>query len=197
MDTKQEMDTKRVTHWFNWKEWKSVVDDAYNDANDLVAYRRAFATILAWEARDKNLPSALLCLKELLMGRLSQLNKVSNNIDQIYSYQTSLSMNIVRFVNFITEPFQKNIYAKPVKTIASEIGLPDWIVNIRHSATHFNLPSIEIMEKALDFLFTWLKDKYINEYKETSVEHSLLSEVKLSIQNLFVDYMNTQYKVKI
>ena len=32
-------------------EWKSVVDDAYNGENDVNAYRRAFATILAWEAR--------------------------------------------------------------------------------------------------------------------------------------------------
>ena len=54
---------------------------------------------IVFKNRDKNLPSALLCLKELLMGRLSQLNKVSNNIDQIYSYQTSLSMNIVRYLH--------------------------------------------------------------------------------------------------
>lgn len=174
-----------------------MVDDAYNEENDINAYRRAFATILAWEARDPNLPSALLCLKELLIGRLSQLNKTSNAVDHMYTYQTSLSMNIVRFVNFITEPYQKNIKAKPVKTIATEIGLPDWIVNLRHNATHYNLPSIEILEKALDYLFDWIKERYVSKYRETSQEKSFLSEVKDTIQCLFTDYMNSQYQATL
>jgi hypothetical protein len=57
------------------------------------------------------------------MGRLSKLNRVSDTIDQIFTYQASLSMNLVRFVNFITEQYQNNKYAKPVKQIADEVLL--------------------------------------------------------------------------
>ena len=72
-----EVKTKKTTHWFNWldvflslvtgliektlpfvfkfnfkrKEWKSTVDDAYNEENDPAAYSKALATIKAWEAR--------------------------------------------------------------------------------------------------------------------------------------------------
>ena len=69
------MDTKKVTNWFNWlvfynffclifalfeillfffllrQEWKSVVDDAYNEDRDVNCIRRAFSTIVAWETR--------------------------------------------------------------------------------------------------------------------------------------------------
>lgn len=39
----------------------------------------------------------------------------------------------------------------------SKIDIPDWIVNLRHNATHFSLPSIEILENARDYLFEWLR----------------------------------------
>ena len=72
--------------------------------------------------RDPNMPPALVCLKELLSARLAQINKNTATIEQLFIYQSSLSMNIVRFVNFITEPYQTNIYAKPIKAIANQVN---------------------------------------------------------------------------
>ena len=46
----------------------------------------------------------------------------------------------------------------------SQIGLPDWIVNLRHNATHFTLPGIEILENARDYLYNWIKVFKINFY---------------------------------
>jgi hypothetical protein len=40
------METKKITPWLNWNEWKSVVDDAYNQENDINSYKRAFSAIL-------------------------------------------------------------------------------------------------------------------------------------------------------
>ena len=103
--------------------------------------------------------------------------------------------NCLRFVNFITEPFQTNSHAKTVKAIANQIGIPDWIVNLRHSATHFNLPSVEVLEKAVTSLFEFLKERYIDSYKEISLDQSLLNQnVRGVIENLFNEYMNFRYK---
>jgi len=100
-----------------------------------------------------------------------------------------------RFVNFITEPYQTNIHAKTIKNIASTIGIPDWIVNIRHSATHFTLPSIEILEQAIEYLFDYLQKRYVNTYKEISLEQSVGRNVKAFIHSVFSDYMNAHYQI--
>lgn len=101
----------------------------------------------------------------------------------------------LRFVNFITEPFQTNSHAKTVKSIANQIGIPDWIVNLRHSATHFNLPSVEILEKAIASLFKYLKERYVDAYKEISTDQLLLNQnVKGFIESSFTEYMNSRYK---
>lgn len=188
------MDIKKVTCWFNWQEWKSMTDDAYNQEQDLNLIYRAFSTIVAWETRDSTLPPALICLKEILSAKLLQIDKNNSSVQQIYQYQSSLAMNIVRFVNFITEPYQTKIYAKPIKSIAISIGLPEWIVNLRHNATHFSLPSIEILEAAREYLYYWLKDRYVDAYKEIALEKSVLQNLKFSIENLFVHYLNARYE---
>ena len=83
-------------------------------------YKRAFSTIVAWETRffylkiflnrqlvlifvhlmktkrDSNIPPVVACLKELLSSRISQIDKDEASNDQIYVYQSSISMNIVR-----------------------------------------------------------------------------------------------------
>ena len=100
-------------------------------------------------------------------------------------------------MNFITEPFQTNTHAKAIKQIAHQIGIPDWIVNLRHSATHFNLPSIEILEKAIDYLFEYLDERYVSTYEETTLEQSILENVKTFIKNEFTAYMNARYKLTL
>lgn len=191
------MDTKKITPWIDWQEWKSVVDDAYNVKDDPVMYRRALSAIIAWEARDQNLPSGILGLKELIIAKLARLNRTSESIDSSIAYQSTVAMNVVRFVNFITEPFQTNTHAKAIKQIAHQIGIPDWIVNLRHSATHFNLPSIEILEKAIDYLFEYLDERYVSTYEETTLEQSILENVKTFIKNEFTAYMNARYKLTL
>lgn len=92
--------------------------------------------------RDTNLPPALMCLKEILCAKLLQIDRNQATIEQIYAYQSCLAMNIVRFchcpyiyssnnvlkffswrfVNFITEPYQTTLLAKPIKSIALNVS---------------------------------------------------------------------------
>lgn len=44
------------------------------------------------------MPSALVCLKELLLAKLSQIDKTKATIEQLILYQYNLSMSIVRLV---------------------------------------------------------------------------------------------------
>ncbi|CAF0709448.1 unnamed protein product [Brachionus calyciflorus] len=188
------MEAKKITNWVNWQEWKSVINDAYNTDNSIDLYRRAFLRILAWESREQSVPPAIICLKEILISKIYQINLASSSIEQIYWYQSTLAMNLIRFVNFITEPYQNKPKAIPIKTLATEIGIPDWIVNLRHNATHFTLPSIELLENAREFLYKWLKEKYVDKYTEVAVEESKTEKIKAWIHDSFVEYMNDRYK---
>lgn len=90
------METKKVTPWVDWNEWKAVVDDAYNEKEDPLLHRRALASIIAWEARDPNLPSGVLCLKEMLIAKLAKQSRTSDTLDGALAYQSTVAMNIVR-----------------------------------------------------------------------------------------------------
>ncbi len=84
-----------------------------------------------------------------------------------------------------------------MKSITNQLGIPDWIVNIRHTATHFTLPSIEVLENAVTYLFEYIKKRYVNTYKETTLEQSILESVKNYIKNEFTNYMNARYKLTL
>jgi hypothetical protein len=177
--------------------------------------RRALSHIYAWEARfiqfesivslyltnfkcfferDGNIPSALVCLKELLLAKTYEIDKQNASIEQLRAYQSTLALCIIRFVNFITEPYQKSLMSRAIKSIGNEIGLPGWIINMRHNSTHYNMPSIEILEEALRYLFDWLKERYVNTYTENPIEDSLLDSIKQQIKELINEYLNLKYK---
>lgn len=44
--------------------------------------------------------------------------------------------------------------------IAQKMGIPDFIVEIRHMATHQALPSMDLLVPALLDLYNWLIEEY-------------------------------------
>lgn len=55
---------------------------------------------------------------------------------------------------------QKGVYARSVQTIAEEMAIPDWLVDVRHDATHSSLPSLEVLETGCHIALAWLKTNY-------------------------------------
>ena len=58
------------------------------------------------------------------------------------------AMAVVRMVNGLVDPLQQSLYARPIAAIAAQIGLPEWLVEVRHWATHEDLPSLEVLREA-------------------------------------------------
>ena len=46
------------------------------------------------------------------------------------------------------DPLQRGAYARSIASIAAQLGLPAWLVELRHAATHEDLPSIEVLREA-------------------------------------------------
>jgi ribosomal biogenesis protein LAS1 len=58
------------------------------------------------------------------------------------------ALAIIRLVNGLVDPLQQGVYARPISSIAAQIGLPSWLVELRHAATHEDLPSMHLLREA-------------------------------------------------
>ena len=52
------------------------------------------------------------------------------------------------FVNALVDAHQTGMYAQSIAHIAARIGLPLWFVELRHAATHEELPSLSVLREA-------------------------------------------------
>lgn len=50
-------------------------------------------------------------------------------------------------VNGLVDPLQFGQYARSIASIAAQLGLPLWLVELRHAATHEELPSLELLRE--------------------------------------------------
>lgn len=60
----------------------------------------------------------------------------------------SYAAAIIRLVNGLVDPLQLGAYARSIASIAQQLGLPAWLVELRHAATHEDLPSLEVLRDA-------------------------------------------------
>ena len=70
------------------------------------------------------------------------------------------SLAVIRAVNGLVDPQQQSYYAGSVLAIAGRLGLPGWIVELRHDATHSELPSLSVLRSAISTLLTWYDEHY-------------------------------------
>lgn len=99
---------------------------------------------------------------EAILGPLGELdmNKEDVVAEDYHELQLAATMAIVRFVNEMVDPGQKSSYAQPITRLAEQIGLPRTLVDLRHSGTHDELPSLGLLHLAVDQSIDWLRTKY-------------------------------------
>lgn len=107
------------------------------------------------------------------------------------SVRLSYTMALIRFVNGILDPNQKSQFAIPLHTIARNVGLGSWFVEIRHWGTHEReLPSLDMLRITTKEALKWLWDHYWNddeleaedsseeESNESAPEETLVGNIK-------------------
>lgn len=171
--------------WRNWAEWKETYKMLYSDNSEevLAGCRR----VHAWEAKGL-VPISVEITASIQEELHGQMNR------------RSLALSIIRFVNGVVDPDKTANYSIPIIEIGDNYGVPRYLIEMRHLATHGKLPSLEYLQTgALDSL-KWLKDGYWKLQKNllrTSaqrVRESLLSfffEGSMSFLNLPGDLVMT------
>ena len=112
--------------------------------------------LIEWENRNDNkafvLPSLLL---------IDIFIKIKEKKLKEYSIDTChiLSEIIIRVTNLIIDELKKTKKTTNLNMflVAKEIGLPDYVIEIRHACTHKNLPSYNSLLFTIQFLFFWIK----------------------------------------
>ncbi|XP_053435300.1 ribosomal biogenesis protein LAS1L isoform X11 [Nycticebus coucang] len=76
-----------------------------------------------------------------------------------------------RFVNLISE--RKTKFSKlPLKFLAQEVNIPDWIVELRHELTHKKMPHINDCRRGCYFVLDWLQKAYWCRQLENSLRET-------------------------
>lgn len=146
----------RVVCWLNRKEWLDVYQCLFDFHNPQLQ-RKGLDRVLAWKSRSGGkLPLAIESTADLVLANLTDAQSNSFTTEK----QLILSMALVRFVNGMADMNQRGVYARSVHSIAEEIGLPDWLVDLRHEATHASLPSQDTLRAGIRVALSWLQEEY-------------------------------------
>ena len=71
----------------------------------------------------------------------------------------SLALALIRFVNGIADQNQKSAFAQSVLSIADSVGLPRYLVDLRHACTHDRLPSDRVLKRGVECALEWFRVK--------------------------------------
>ncbi|KAK7468619.1 rRNA-processing protein las1 [Stygiomarasmius scandens] len=147
----------RRVPWASLAELDQVCAATFGDENDLDSKRFAIDRLSAWRTIT-SLPHALESTLALLVV-LVQDSSSPRNLPSL-SLRQSYASALIRLVNGLVDPLQSGIYARSIAAIAGQLGLPLWLVELRHAATHEDLPSLELLREGARQSMSWLLHNY-------------------------------------
>ncbi|PPQ63705.1 hypothetical protein CVT24_004285 [Panaeolus cyanescens] len=145
----------RRVPWSSLSELDDICSCIYADQDDIAAKKQAINRA-TWKAITP-LPHALDSILSLLVILVQ-------DSEQIPGYNLALRQSyaiaIIRLVNGLVDPLQLGAYARSIASIAQQLNLPPWLVELRHAATHEELPSLDVLREAARQSMAWLLDNY-------------------------------------
>uniref|UniRef100_A0A2I3GHH1 LAS1 like ribosome biosis factor n=1 Tax=Nomascus leucogenys TaxID=61853 RepID=A0A2I3GHH1_NOMLE len=155
-----------VVAWLSRAEWDQVTVYLFCDDHKLQRY--ALNRITVWRSRSGNeLPLAVASTADLIRCKLLDVTGGLGTDELRLLY----GMALVRFVNLISE--RKTKFAKvPLKCLAQEVNIPDWIVDLRHELTHKKMPHINDCRRGCYFVLDWLQKTYWCRQLENSLRET-------------------------
>ncbi|XP_077627119.1 ribosomal biogenesis protein LAS1L isoform X1 [Crocuta crocuta] len=155
-----------VVAWLSRAEWDQVMVYLFCDDHKLQRY--ALNRITVWRSRLGNeLPLAVASTADLVRCKLMDVTGGLGTDELRLLY----GMALVRFVNLISE--RKTKFVKlPLKFLAQEVNIPDWIVELRHELTHKKMPHINDCRRGCCFVLNWLQKTYWCRQLENSLRET-------------------------
>jgi hypothetical protein len=158
--------------WISWDEWEDVRQSLFilgTDQSRASGIRR----IRVWQSRCKIPHSieATAALFEIGLARERSLKLDGGShtvsVGGLFRSEEELrlmySMALLRLVNGVVDSFQQKKFASPVSDLAEKLALPRVLVDVRHAATHNQLPTLATLLHAAELGLSWLRVNYWDE----------------------------------
>ncbi|KAJ2802315.1 rRNA-processing protein las1 [Coemansia guatemalensis] len=158
----------KIVPWTSTEEYMNVADWLYS--TELRERKRGVAVVKAWRARGR-VPAAIEAtanLAEILIA--DQERRQGMSISQL---RHMYSMALIRFVNSIVDLEQRGTFAQSMTTLATRIGMPAWFVELRHTCTHEQIPSLMVLRSACEQAHSWIGDYYWKRQARTLPEDTM------------------------
>jgi hypothetical protein len=142
----------QFTPWFDNDEFASVGRSLVAAANitavDSQELQQALERVAVWRARSQRLPHAIdssVALAQVLWREHCCDTSASSTTELRLSYASA----VIRSINGLADALdQDRAVATSVAQRSNLIGIPNWLVEIRHRATHNELPSLAVLRMA-------------------------------------------------
>uniref|UniRef100_A0A915E1Z5 LAS1-like protein n=1 Tax=Ditylenchus dipsaci TaxID=166011 RepID=A0A915E1Z5_9BILA len=145
---------------FTAVEWKKV--QACYLMDDIKSLKESCNILNMWMCRMGSSTPVFIIISELIhrslvLDKREDCNHLEN-ADLALIYGSA----IIRFINYVNECCQPKHGSKNLSIAEAVIrmSIPGWIVNLRHDATHNNMPPLTMLRKALMFCRNWLWTEY-------------------------------------
>ncbi|KDE07268.1 hypothetical protein MVLG_02488 [Microbotryum lychnidis-dioicae p1A1 Lamole] len=150
----------RRVPWSSPDELHQVFSWLFAGDGDAAVQRYAIGRIKVWMSRG-NCPHAIESTASLLELVLRDTANVGpSQRPSQHELRLAYSMALIRFVNSLVDPLQTTYYARSMASLAAQLGLPLWFVELRHAATHEDLPGIAVLRDAARQALDWLYSNY-------------------------------------
>lgn len=142
----------RIVPWKYTEEWEQLKNWFYSKSAE--DQRRAILKVNSYQCKGSQyLPHVVDSTCQLTNAVLMDEAEVVDKLNVRLNY----TMSLIRFVNGILDPNQKAQFAIPLHTIAKNVGLSSWFVELRHWGTHErDLPSLDMLRIAVKDALNWL-----------------------------------------
>jgi len=145
---------QRKVSWLCDEEWYQTYEQLFYGSVE--EQWQALDTVNVWRLRfaGGSIPVAIEATSRLLEALLVAGDLKDGACRQI------LSAGITQFIGLMTERGLKGNTRKPIHEIGEDLGIPEWITNLRHEMAHGPLPPLVLLEKAVVFALDWLKHNH-------------------------------------
>lgn len=150
-----------IVPWYDSEEWQRVYKDISNPSS---SKEDALQLLRVWKARSPSLPSGIESTLSLLQVFVEDAN-TTQDVTNDQLLRLAYSSSIMRFVNHMLDT--ETVKGTSLYQAAKRLGVPDWIVDLRHDTAHSNtLPPITLLREACSTSLLWLETNYWDKHKQ-------------------------------
>lgn len=175
-----------IVPWYNSDEWHQAYQFIYSDTPNVF---EALNLLQLWKSRCPALPSGIESTLTLLQVQVQDIHSFDDAADDHVS-RLAYSSAIMRFINHTLD--KETAKGSSLYQAAKNMGVPDWIVNLRHDTAHNNtLPSLVLLRDATLIALEWLRNNYWNKQKDHIQDYLVgVNETNEYLANKMTTLMN-------